>query len=58
MLRTGPDSNKGAPMPFNHFDEDGHARMVDVSAKEPTLRSATARAVVHLGTQLLKPLLL
>lgn len=40
-------------MPFNHFDEDGHAHMVDVSAKEPTLRSATARAVVHLGPPLL-----
>ena len=43
-------------MPFNHFDEDGHARMVDVSTKEPTLRSATARAVVHLGPQLLAKL--
>lgn len=40
-------------MPFNHFDRNGHAHMVDVSAKEPTLRSATACAVVHLGVPLL-----
>lgn len=27
---------------FTHLDAGGHARMVDVTAKEPTLRSATA----------------
>uniref|UniRef100_C6E2K6 Cyclic pyranopterin monophosphate synthase n=1 Tax=Geobacter sp. (strain M21) TaxID=443144 RepID=C6E2K6_GEOSM len=35
---------------FNHFDEQGQAIMVDVSAKTCTLRTATARARV-----LLKP---
>ncbi|RYI99774.1 MAG: cyclic pyranopterin monophosphate synthase MoaC, partial [Actinomycetales bacterium] len=33
-------------MTFTHLDESGHARMVDVTAKEPTVRSATARASV------------
>lgn len=28
--------------PFGHLDEAGRARMVDVTAKEPTTRSATA----------------
>jgi len=32
---------------FTHLDEAGHARMVDVTAKEPTVRSATAAATVH-----------
>ncbi len=40
-------------MPFNHFDEDGRAHMVDVSGKEPTLRRAEASARVVLGAQLL-----
>ncbi len=33
-------------MAFNHFDERGQAVMVDVSAKEPTLRTAIAQATV------------
>jgi cyclic pyranopterin phosphate synthase len=33
-------------MAFNHFDEQGQAVMVDVSGKEPTLRTAVARAMV------------
>ncbi len=28
--------------PFTHLDSAGHARMVDVTAKQPTIRSATA----------------
>ncbi|MGW9113584.1 cyclic pyranopterin monophosphate synthase MoaC [Microbacterium sp. NPDC055683] len=32
---------------FTHLDGAGHARMVDVTAKQPTVRSATARASVH-----------
>lgn len=35
-------------MPFNHFDEGGRAVMVDVGAKEPTHRTAVARATVFL----------
>lgn len=32
--------------PFTHLDTDGHARMVDVTEKQPTVRSATARGRV------------
>jgi len=28
--------------PFAHLDAVGHARMVDVTAKQPTVRQATA----------------
>jgi cyclic pyranopterin phosphate synthase len=31
---------------LTHLDEDGRARMVDVSGKEPTLRTATARGML------------
>jgi cyclic pyranopterin phosphate synthase len=34
---------------LSHLDSDGAARMVDVSAKARTLRTAVARAVVTLG---------
>ena len=40
-------------MPFDHFDDQGHARMVDVSGKEPTIREARAEAYVELGPELL-----
>lgn len=40
-------------MDFNHFDERGHAIMVDVSAKQPTLRTAIASAEVRLSPELL-----
>jgi cyclic pyranopterin monophosphate synthase len=33
---------------FTHFDETGASRMVDVSAKEVTLRSATASGMVRM----------
>jgi cyclic pyranopterin phosphate synthase len=33
---------------LTHIDEQGRARMVDVSAKEPTTRRAVARAVVRM----------
>ena len=35
-------------MPFNHFDDGGQAVMVDVGAKEPTRRTAVARATVFM----------
>jgi len=44
-------------MTFNHFDERGQAIMVDVSGKEPTLRTASATATVFLGPQILTDLL-
>ncbi|MDC7804739.1 cyclic pyranopterin monophosphate synthase MoaC [Sphingomonas sp. BLCC-B65] len=34
-------------MSFTHLDEAGHARMVDVTEKQPTVRAATAAAVVR-----------
>lgn len=40
-------------MNFNHFDESGHAIMVDVSAKQPTMRTAIAAAEVRLSPILL-----
>lgn len=40
-------------MNFNHFDERGQAIMVDVSAKQPTLRTAIAAAEVRLTPELL-----
>ena len=40
-------------MNFNHFDESGNAVMVDVSHKQPTLRTATASAEVRLSPGLL-----
>lgn len=32
---------------FTHLDEAGHARMVDVTEKQPTVRSATAEGLVR-----------
>ena len=40
-------------MDFNHFDERGHAVMVDVSAKQPTMRTAVAEALVKMTPELL-----
>lgn len=34
-------------MTFTHLDDSGQARMVDVTAKEPTVRSATASGFVR-----------
>jgi cyclic pyranopterin monophosphate synthase len=44
-------------MAFNHFDEQGQAIMVDVSAKVPTLRTAKATATVFLKPQTLAAIL-
>jgi len=32
---------------FTHLDDHGHARMVDVTEKQPTIRSATATGLVR-----------
>lgn len=40
-------------MDFNHFDERGNAVMVDVSAKQPTMRTAIAEARVSMSSALL-----
>lgn len=34
-------------MSFTHLDGSGHARMVDVTTKQPTVRAATARGFVR-----------
>lgn len=44
-------------MAFNHFDERGEAIMVDVSAKEPTMRIARASATVFLRPETLAAIL-
>lgn len=36
-------------MGFTHFNDEGRARMVDVSEKAQTLRTATAKATVYLN---------
>ena len=33
--------------PFTHLDSDGHARMVDVTEKQPTVHAATASGFVR-----------
>ncbi|HWI39962.1 MAG TPA: cyclic pyranopterin monophosphate synthase MoaC, partial [Verrucomicrobiae bacterium] len=40
-------------MAFGHFDEQGRAVMVDVSGKQPTLRTAVAGAAVRMSPQTL-----
>ena len=39
---------------FTHFDEEGNARMVDVSAKDATARTATARGAVVMAPETLE----
>ncbi|MCU1443223.1 MAG: molybdenum cofactor biosynthesis protein MoaC [Cryobacterium sp.] len=41
---------------FTHLDSAGHARMVDVTNKQPTVRSATAAGFVRCGTTVLAAL--
>lgn len=39
---------------FTHFDNNGKAKMVDVSKKEDSLRVATARGYIILNSQIIK----
>jgi len=41
---------------FTHLDPAGHARMVDVTAKQPTVRAATARAFVRCSPEVVAAL--
>jgi cyclic pyranopterin phosphate synthase len=41
---------------LSHYDAEGHARMVDVSAKADTKRTATAHAFVRIKRSVLKKL--
>lgn len=43
-------------MTFTHLDAAGRARMVDVTEKQPTVRSATASARVHCSPAVLEAL--
>jgi cyclic pyranopterin phosphate synthase len=43
-------------MSFTHLDAAGHARMVDVTLKQPTVRSATARAFVRCAPEVVAAL--
>ncbi|KAA9131218.1 cyclic pyranopterin monophosphate synthase MoaC [Microbacterium caowuchunii] len=43
-------------MSFTHLDAAGHARMVDVTAKQPTVRSATARGFVRCAPEVVAAL--
>ena len=44
-----------APMPFTHLDGSGHARMVDVTEKQPTVRAATAAGSVRCASASTNP---
>ena len=39
---------------LSHIDAQGNVTMVDVSEKNPTLRSATAQSIVYLPHELLE----
>jgi cyclic pyranopterin phosphate synthase len=41
---------------LSHYDASGRARMVDVAAKQPTLRTATASAFLDLSAEVLAAL--
>jgi cyclic pyranopterin phosphate synthase len=43
-------------MSFTHLDAAGHARMVDVTLKQPTVRSATARGFVRCAPEVVAAL--
>ncbi|QIG39855.1 cyclic pyranopterin monophosphate synthase MoaC [Microbacterium sp. 4R-513] len=43
-------------MSFTHLDESGRARMVDVTAKQPTVRAATARGFVRCSVEVVAAL--
>jgi cyclic pyranopterin monophosphate synthase len=42
--------------PFTHLDAAGHARMVDVTGKQPTVREATAAGLVRCSPQVVAAL--
>lgn len=42
---------------FNHFDEKGHAVMVDTSGKAPTIRIAVAEGIIQVSPTVLEAIL-
>lgn len=53
---TGPAGGAGSDLRLTHLDSAGHARMVDVTGKQPTIRSATAVGRVHASATVLAAL--
>jgi cyclic pyranopterin phosphate synthase len=51
-----PKSSRISHSRLSHFDENGQASMVDVGAKQPTRRTATASAFVELSAAVLAAL--
>ena len=51
-----PKQSKSTSEKLSHYDEAGQARMVDVSHKQATRRSATASAFVQLSPSVLEAL--
>jgi cyclic pyranopterin phosphate synthase len=49
-------SKKAKPQKLSHYDAAGQARMVDVSTKQPTRRTATASAFIELTPAVLAAL--
>lgn len=41
-------------MKFTHFNEEGHAKMVDVSSKEDTDREAVAHGIIEVSEEIIK----
>ena len=55
-LRRKDSTQTASPAGLSHYDATGKAVMVDVSAKPPTLRTATASAFVELSQRVLAAL--
>jgi cyclic pyranopterin monophosphate synthase len=51
-----PKPSHSKPSRLSHFNSSGQASMVDVSAKQPTRRTATASAFVELSAAVLAAL--
>ena len=47
---------KNKPKKLSHYDDAGHASMVDVSAKPPTVREAEAQAFVAMSREVIAAL--
>ncbi|KGM14060.1 cyclic pyranopterin monophosphate synthase MoaC [Cellulomonas bogoriensis] len=55
MTEQAPPAPTGG-QPFTHLDHAGHARMVDVTAKTPTVRQATAKGTVRCAEHVVEAL--
>jgi len=51
-----PKAKSQKPRALSHYDRSGRARMVDVSEKRPTKRTAEASAFVRMSARVLKAL--